>query len=105
MQALINSLLQRVERLERQLRNTQNFDSILSRLNEKPDLGVPEGGSAGQVLVKTGAGNRQYSWITLSGAGTIDIYDGGFPGDVVTQVIDGGNHNSSPTLVLDGGTI
>ena len=66
MQVLINSLLQRIDRLEKQVRSTQNTDALLSQINQKPNLGVPEEGSVGQVLTKLSEQDGDYGWISLS---------------------------------------
>lgn len=99
MQSLINSLLQRVERLEGQVKFLQgsgNTQSILSGLEKKLP---PEGGVSGQVLRKRSGTSYDYEWTDV----VVVNYDGGPPPANRTTFLDGGLVTVAYTGFVDAG--
>ena len=88
MQSLINSLLQRVERLEGQVRTLSNTTNIQGTLRNLEKKLPPEGGLSGQVLRKRSSTSYDYEWT-----------------DTVVIDYDGGPHNANRTTFLDGGLV
>ena len=52
-------------------------------------LGVPTGGTVGQVLKKTGSGDTDYGWANESGGGGREVPTGGSQGQVLTKTGSG----------------
>ena len=52
-------------------------------------LGIPTGGTAGQVLKKTGSGDTDYGWANESGGGGREVPTGGSTGQVLTKTGSG----------------
>lgn len=52
-------------------------------------LGIPTGGTAGQVLKKTGSGDTDYGWANESGGGGREVPTGGSAGQVLTKTGSG----------------
>lgn len=65
-------------------------------------VGVPSGGSSGQVLMKLGPETGNYGWVNIT---TTSGYDGGFPFSTMVAGLDGGLVTEAYSgITVDGGS-